>query len=181
MTMRGEADGARQHAPDDVWGGGDFALPPRGDPDSVPLCVACTRIGRCRLGLRTETLADGVVTSELICSAEHEGGPRVAHGGWVAGLLDELVGHVPILHRQLSVTGTLTVRFVKPVPIERPLRGTAFVVRKEPRRWFVQAQLSLASSGAELARADAVMILRDPQHFERHRQWLNQEEAGPRC
>jgi catechol 2,3-dioxygenase len=55
-------------------------------------------------------------------------GPRLHHVGlWTAGVLDEVLGHVPILQGQLTVTGTLTVRFVKPVPIERPLEARAWV------------------------------------------------------
>jgi uncharacterized protein (TIGR00369 family) len=158
------------------WQGGDFVLGERADGNQVGLCLACTRLGRCRLGLRTERLDDGVVTTELVCDRDNEGGPRVAHGAWVAGVLDELVGHVPILHGQLTVTGTLNVRFVKPVPVERPLRGEASVVRREGHRWYVEAHIFLESSGAELARADAVMVERDPQHFERHRQWLAEQE-----
>lgn len=159
------------------WRGGDFVMTaPTGGPD-VYLCQACARIGHCRLGLQEETLQDGVVTTHLTCHSENEGGPGVAHGGWIAGVLDELVGHVPLLHNQLSVTGTLTVRFIKPVPIDKPLLGTARLISKEERRWHVDATLALASSGAELASAEAVMVLRDSGHFERHRQWLAEQEC----
>src|SRR4051794_41487532 len=85
-------------------------------PGGVALCAACHRLGDCRLGLRTEVLEDdGSVTTELVCDDSHEGGPGVAHGGWTAGALDELVGHVVLQHRRLSVTGKLTVSFLRPV------------------------------------------------------------------
>lgn len=165
-----------------AWQGGDFVLASHlDDGNPVALCVACTRLGRCRLGLRAERLQDGIVTTEIICDAENEGGPRVAHGGWTAGVLDELVGHVPILHRQLSVTGTLNIRYLKPVPIERPLHGRARLVRKEGSRWYVEASLALASTGAELATAEAIMVERDPAHFERHRLWLQGQDTAGRA
>jgi hypothetical protein len=63
------------------------------------------------------------------------------------------------------------------VPIERPLAARAWVVRKEERRWFVQGELVLASTGAVLGRAEATMVLRDPGHFERHRLWLAGQDA----
>jgi uncharacterized protein (TIGR00369 family) len=160
------------------WQGGDFILAEPSADGAVNLCVACTRLGHCRLGLRAERLEEGVVTTELVCRSDNEGGPGVAHGGWIAAVLDELVGHVPILHHQLTVTGTLTVRFVKPVPIERPLRGAARVVRREGTRWYVEAVLTLERGGAELARADAVMVERDPKHFERHQRWLAEQEGA---
>ena len=95
---------------DSGWAGGDFQQPPRTD-GGVALCGACRRTGLCRLGLTEERLdEDGVAHFGLVCPASYEGGPNVAHGGWTAGVLDEVLGHVPLLHDQLSVTGTLTVR-----------------------------------------------------------------------
>ena len=152
--------------------GGDFVLGELASNNEINLCQACARLGHCRMGLRTERLDDGVVTTELSCRSENEGGPGIAHGGWVAGVLDELVGHVPILHGHLTVTGTLTVRFVKPVPIETPLLGEARMLRREGSRWYIEARLTMLSSGAELALAEAVMVERDARHYERHRQWL---------
>jgi acyl-coenzyme A thioesterase PaaI-like protein len=142
----------------------------------VALCRSCSRVGRCSLGLQVEALQeDGTVLSHLRCDSEHEGGPGVAHGGWTAGILDELVGHVPLLHGQLAVTGTLSVRFLKPVPIEEPLLGRAVLERREGSRWFVRATLALASSGAELAIGEGVLVERDPGHFARHQAWLAEQ------
>jgi acyl dehydratase len=163
----------------DDWVGGDFQLGPVGD-GSIALCGACRRIGHCRLGLRRELLdRDGVVTTEIVCAESEEGGPGVAHGGWTAGVLDELVGHVPLLNGQLAVTGQLTVRFVKPVPIGRPLLATAWRERKEGSRWYVRAVLVLASTGAELATGEGILVERDREHFARHRAWLEEQDAAP--
>jgi acyl-coenzyme A thioesterase PaaI-like protein len=160
-----------------AWAGGDFVLPSAGTTD-VLLCRACSRLGSCRLGLSVERLQDdGSVLSELICSEEHEGGPGVAHGGWVAGILDELVGHVPLLNGQLAVTGTLEVRFVKPVPINEPLVGRATLTSREGTRWMVKADLTLARSGALLATGSGTLVERDPAHFARHRAWLQSQST----
>src|SRR5712672_1528928 len=79
------------------WAGSDFQLPPA--PESpVALCGACRRLGGCRLGLgREELQPDGSVHTDLVCGPENEGGPDVAHGGWTAGVFDEVLGHVPVL------------------------------------------------------------------------------------
>lgn len=158
------------------WAGADFASGPA--PGAIALCAACQRLGACRLGLGREGLRpDGIVETSLVCSADHEGGPGVAHGGWTAAMFDEVTGHVPLLSGQLAVTGTMRVTYLKPVPIERPLEARAWVARKEPRRWHVEGELTLASTGVLLGRAEAVMVLRDPGHFERHRQWLAEQDA----
>jgi acyl-coenzyme A thioesterase PaaI-like protein len=161
---------------DENWAGADFSSGSAGA--GVYLCRACERRGDCRLGLgREELLPDGSVETTLICTAEHEGGPGVAHGGWTAAMFDEVTGHVPLLNGQLSVTGTMRVTYVKPVPIERALRARAWVTKKEEKRWLVEGELTLAATGAVLGRAEAVMVLRDPGHFERHRTWLAQQDA----
>ena len=147
-------------------------------PGGVRLCAACARLGDCRLGLRSEVLEDdGSVTTELVCDESYEGGPGVAHGGWTAGALDELVGHVVFQHRTLSVTGKLTVSFLRPVPVNRPLRATARKVREENGRWFVHAEIALAATGAVLATAEGEMVLREYKHFARFREWLAAEDA----
>ena len=102
----------------------------------------------------------------------HEGGLNVAHGGWTAGVLDELVGHVAVLNGQLAVTGQLDVTFVKPVPIEQPLVARAWRESKQGSRWYVRAVLCLEASGAELATADGILVERDQGHFSRHQEWL---------
>ena len=156
-----------------TWAGGDFQQPPRTD-GGVALCGACRASGVCRLGLTTERLDDdGVARFDIVGPASYEGGPSVAHGGWTAGLLDEVLGHVPILRGQLTVTGTLTVRFVKPVPIERQLHAHAWVDRIEGKKWFISGELILASSGAMLATGTGVWIARDrAAHFGGFQRWL---------
>ncbi len=158
------------------WAGGDFQQPPRTD-GGVALCGACRRTGVCRLGLSNERLDEvGLAHFSLVCHADNEGGPGVAHGGWTAGVLDEVLGHVPILHGQLTVTGTLTVRFVKPVPVERQLLARAWVDRVEGEKWFVSGELCLASSGALLASGTGVWIARDAAaHFGGFEQWLAEQ------
>jgi acyl-coenzyme A thioesterase PaaI-like protein len=158
---------------DSVWAGGDFQQPPRTD-GGVALCGACRRTGECRLGLTTERLDDdGVARFDLVCPDSYEGGPGVAHGAWTAGVLDEVLGHVPILRDQLTVTGTLTVRFIKPVPIERQLQARAWVDRTEGKKWFISGEVILASSGAVLATGTGVWIARDgAAHFGGFERWL---------
>jgi acyl-coenzyme A thioesterase PaaI-like protein len=155
------------------WAGGDFQEPTRGE-GGVAMCGACLRTGRCRLGLTTERLdEDGVAHFDLVCPPEHEGGPGVAHGGWTAGVLDEVLGHVPLLNHQLSVTGTLTVTFVKPVPLGRQLEARSWVAERLERKWHIEGELLLASSGAVLAKGRGTFVLRRfEDHFNGFERWL---------
>ena len=91
-----------------------------------------------------------------------------------------VLGHVPLLHGELAVAGHPSVTYVKPVPIGRPLHARAWRVRREGHRWYVAGELILASTGAVLARGEAVMVLRDPGHFGRHQEWLAQQDLAAR-
>jgi len=148
-------------------------------PGGMRLCHGCRRLNRCRLGIESERLDDdGVVVSRVMCGPEEEGGPQVAHGGWTAGVMDELVGHTLMMKNEFGVTGTLTVKFVRPVPIGWALIGRAWIVGRENRKVFVRATLELDSSAAILAEADAVMVKRPETHFESHYEWLEGQHSS---
>jgi len=87
-------------------------------------------------------------------------------------VLDDCLGHVPIHHRVLSVTAELTISFVKPVPVGRLVEISAWVDRREGRRWYISGEMVLLPSGAQLARARGIWVTRDAQHFDRHERWL---------
>ncbi|MGC0343717.1 PaaI family thioesterase [Streptomyces sp. SLBN-8D4] len=96
----------------------------------------------------------------------------MAHGGWTAAVLDDCLGHLPLLHRVLSVTAELTVSFVKPVPVERPLEVRAWVEKREGRRWYIAGEMVLLPTRAVLARVSGIWVTRDRGHFARHQEWL---------
>jgi acyl-coenzyme A thioesterase PaaI-like protein len=147
---------------------------------AVILCAECRRLGACRLGLTNEAVVGEFRTeTALVCPRDHEGGPGVAHGGWTASAMDEALGHLALLCGQMTVTATLTVDFLRPVPIERPLKLTAWRERVERNRWINVGELVLESTGVVLARARGEFSMRDQsRHFEKFREWLASEERG---
>lgn len=159
--------------------GADFREPPR-TPGGVALCGACRGAGSCRLGVTGERLdEEGAAWFELTCPRDQEGGPEVAHGGWTAAVLDDCLGHLPLLHRVLSVTAELSVSFVKPVPVLRPLEVRAWVERREGSRWYLAGEMVLLPNRAVLARASGIWVTRDQGHFARHEAWLANQETRP--
>jgi acyl-coenzyme A thioesterase PaaI-like protein len=160
-----------------AWIGSDSIGRPMSD-GGVTLCGACRVTRQCRLGVHHEALGeDDVANFDVTCPRDQEGGPNVAHGGWTAAAMDEMLGHVPLLHDQMSVTATLTVNFRKPVPVERPLVGRAWIDRIERSKWFISGELLLLPSRSGLATATGIWIARDPSHFARHEQWLAEQDA----
>ncbi|WP_063820898.1 PaaI family thioesterase [Parafrankia elaeagni] len=140
------------------------------------LCRGCLPNDRCRYGIAHERLTDGVLTVGLRCPAHYEAGQGIAHGGWTAGVMDEILGHVPGHHGQFAVTGQLEIDFLRPVPLERDLLGRAWVERRDGRRWYVAGVLAMAAERpgdqTELARARSVLVARDQDHYRRHATWL---------
>ena len=143
------------------------------------LCASCVSTGACRLGLTCLGLADdGVISFDIICRSTFEGGPKVAHGGWTAATLDEMLGTVGMMYRTLTVTKSLNVEFLKPVPIDQPLKGRSWNDRKEGHRWHNVGEITLAATGVVLGRATGVFSERKPDHFAKHDTWLAAELAG---
>jgi acyl-coenzyme A thioesterase PaaI-like protein len=77
------------------------------------------------VGLKLTFDDDGVgeVRCEYVIRPEFQGYPGIAHGGIVAAILDEVVGHVALIgdpnHFMMTVRMEITYR--QPVPLETPL------------------------------------------------------------
>ena len=71
----------------------------------------------------------------------HQAGPGIVHGGLVAAALDEAAGILATWYRFPSVTAELTIRFRRPVHINRELRISARLLEDRGRRFDVGAEL----------------------------------------
>ena len=92
-------------------------IPPHHDP-------ACWGCGDNPIGLRLPLpAAEGLTEYEAYFQFDerHQGGPGIAHGGLVAGALDEAVGLLATWYAFPSVTARIFVRFRRPVPINTEL------------------------------------------------------------
>jgi acyl-coenzyme A thioesterase PaaI-like protein len=106
--------------------------------------------------------ADEVIATVVLRRA-FEGAPGRAHGGIVAAAFDDVTGFVIGLLREPAFTGELTVRYVKPVPVDQPLVMRARLQGRERRKLFIEAE---AHHGDELvATCKAIYITVDPTRF----------------
>ncbi len=95
---------------------------------------------------------DGGVVSPILVERRWEGPPGAAHGGIVAAYLDEiLAGAVVRATGRVAVTGELTVRYVRPVPLETPLVGSARVVAAHGRYADVEGRIERLDTAEALA------------------------------
>ena len=94
-----------------------------------------------------------------------EGAPGRAHGGVVAATFDDFTGSIISMIGEPAFTGELTVRFVKPVPVQRPLRFRTWMDSRDGRKLYIKAD---ADDGDLLvATCHAIYITVDPSVFAR--------------
>jgi acyl-coenzyme A thioesterase PaaI-like protein len=103
------------------------------------------------------------VIAMVVLRSAFEGAPGRAHGGIVAAAFDDVTGFVIGLLHEPAFTGELTVRYVKPVPVNEPLEMRARLRGRERRKLFIEAE---AHHGEELvATCKAIYITVDPTRF----------------
>ncbi len=139
------------------------------------LCTRCeNRGGGCVYGVNRLMLDDAarVMQVALSCPADHEGGPGVAHGGWVAAVLDELLGQLAAEYAGKVVTANLAIDYRRPVPIDQPLLGRSRWVSRDGRKITIAGEVRLAINQAFLAEARGLFITIDDKHHHRHAEWV---------
>ncbi len=91
----------------------------------------------------------------------YTGPPGHCHGGIIATILDEAMGKVNKLRHVVAVTSEITVHYLKPVPLNQPLRVESREVSVKGRRHINMAEI-LNQKGEVLARSRGLFIAIDP-------------------
>jgi uncharacterized protein (TIGR00369 family) len=92
----------------------------------------------------------------------YTGPPRHCHGGIIATILDDAMGKLNKLRDVLAMTAKMTVEYIKPVPLYKPLRVESREISKRGRRLTHIAEI-LDGKGTVLARSRGVFVIVDPQ------------------
>ena len=95
--------------------------------------------------------------------AAYEGPPGCVHGGFVAALFDEVLGFAQALTDRPGMTGTLTVRYRAPTPLNRELVYRARIVRVEGRKIFAEADMHAAD--LLCGEAEGIFVAIDEKRF----------------
>jgi len=101
--------------------------------------------------------ADGLTRGRVRFSVAYEGPPGCVHGGFVAHFFDQILGQHNANVKVPAMTGTLTVRYRRPVPLERELE---FEAQSEPLRGrTLRNQAVLHDADGPLAEVEGVFVL----------------------
>lgn len=113
--------------------------------------------------MTVRTLDDGSVVGEATMRPIHEGPPAVVHGGWVATLLDQLLGHANAAAGVGGFTAELTVRYRRPTPYDVPLTVRARTDSVDGRR--VRASGEIVANGQVTAEASGLFLMPSEQRL----------------
>ena len=92
----------------------------------------------------------------------YTGPPGHCHGGIIATILDDAMGKANKLRNVVAVTKEMTVEYLKPVPLEKPLRVEGREVSVHGRQHVNMAEI-LNDKGEVLARSKGIFIAIDPE------------------
>jgi uncharacterized protein (TIGR00369 family) len=115
--------------------------------------------------LDVEVDADGVARARVRLSRVHEGPPNAVHGGIVAMLIDQLLGHAVGTKGQPGMTVRLTVNYRKPTPYDREVIVEAWHVETHGRRVTAGARI-VDAEGVVYAESEALFLILKPQQRE---------------
>lgn len=92
------------------------------------------------------------------CGYAYEGPPGFIHGGFVAAIFDQFLGMAQIAGGNPGMTGTLTIRYYKPTPLNTDIKLEAEVTRTEGRKTFVTGKIRAGEDEAVTATCEALFI-----------------------
>lgn len=100
--------------------------------------------------------------SEFTLEKHYAGPPGHAHGGIIATILDESMGKAMKLRGKVALTRRMTVDYLKPVPLDKPLVAIGRVVRVKGRALYNRAEIR-DGHGKVLARSTGVFLCINPE------------------
>jgi acyl-coenzyme A thioesterase PaaI-like protein len=107
--------------------------------------------------------ASNRITGTVRFSQTFEGPPGHVHGGWVAGVLDHIMGMTHVRTGHPGMTGGLFVRYLKPTPLNQVIDVSAEATELDDKRTEVRATMSYGDTTT--ATAEAIFVRVDRAKF----------------
>ncbi len=103
------------------------------------------------------------ITGTVRFSQAFEGPPGHVHGGWVAGVLDHLMGMTHVRTGYPGMTGGLSVRYLKPTPLNQLIEVFAEATELDAKLTEVKAEMRFGETTT--ATAEAIFVRVDREKF----------------
>lgn len=132
-------------------------------PSHTPSCMVCGQVNPDSWHLTAFRRGEEVECA-FTFDQRHEGGPGLAHGGAVAAVCDDVLGHVLTLLGQPAVTRRLEVDYLKPVLLGEEHTLVGRVESVEGRKIWLTLE-ALALDGQPRFTARGLFIRVGLEHF----------------
>ena len=96
------------------------------------------------------------VRGEALFSPTYAGPPNSVHGGIIAAVFDELLSMANVVSGTAGFTGTLTIKYLKHTPLDRPIELWAVTERNTGRKQFSRGEMRV--NGEVVASAEGLFI-----------------------
>ena len=100
---------------------------------------------------------DGEVCGEAFFTPTYAGPPETVHGGIVAAVFDELLSMANVISGKAGFTGSLTIKYHRKTPINRPIELWAVNESNEGRKQLSRGEMRV--DGEVTASAEGLFIL----------------------
>ncbi len=120
-------------------------------------CFVCGEKNPLGFKLKFDHPQKGLLRSQVTFKKEHQGYLGIVHGGLVGTLLDEMMVNLAWLEKTPAVTGELTTRLLKPVPVGEVIRLEGRLEKDGGRVLYMKA-FARSEDGTLLAEASASCI-----------------------
>jgi uncharacterized protein (TIGR00369 family) len=138
-------------------------IPLRKSPKNY--CFACGKDNIHGMHLRFVYDADRkCFTCRFRLSKRYTGPPGYCHGGIIATILDDAMGKLNKLRQVTAVTAQMKIDYLRPVPLNKPLRVDSRELRVRGRKHYHMAEI-LNEAGDTLARSHGIFVTIDPKRL----------------
>ena len=107
--------------------------------------------------------ASNRITGTVRFNQAFEGPPGHVHGGWVAGVLDHIMGMTHVRTGHPGMTGGLSVRYLKPTPLNQLIEISAEATELDGKRTEVKGTMRCGETTT--ATAEAIFVRVDREKF----------------
>src|SRR5450631_375278 len=139
-------------------------------PEKKNFCFACGHDNP--HGMHLKFTQEG---NRFVCNfrlgKRYTGPPGHCHGGIIATILDDAMSKLNKLRHVIAVTSKMTVEYIKPVPLNKPLRVESHELSKRGRRLTHIAEIS-DETGKLLARSKGIFITTTPEKLFRKKRYV---------
>lgn len=113
-----------------------------------PMCHGCGDDAVDGLHLKVYAGDGFTVRGSMVVQPRMEGGPGTIHGGILAAVFDETMGHLPLLIGPAGVTAHLQIDFSAPIPLGSTLFLVGRILGRQRRKIYTEVVAYLEDPAA---------------------------------